>query len=264
MDELTQPQVVQGANPGPPQSQPALWGGSQPEDMVKAAVVIAPEGGAGAGRTSQDRTAEKPFLTVRYNKQDKPLSREEAAVYAQKGMNYDKLMGRLKAAEEQIKALDGGKTTAADEAATSAGGDGTPPLQGKGAQDVKAAGDQRLPLRGSEVRDVQAVVDAQLGEFAAAHPEVDPASLPAPVISAWKRGVPLSEAYGAYRAREEQRQERARTVNAANAAASMGGAGFMGASTPQQITDDSIKAMSPKELDKNHARIWAYLTGKKA
>jgi hypothetical protein len=44
----------------------------------------------------------------------------------------------------------------------------------------------------------------------------------------------------------------------------MGGAGSMGAATPQPITDEAIQAMSPAELDRNHGRIWAYLTGKKA
>ena len=260
MDELTQPQVVQGANPGPPQSQPALWGGSQPGDTESAASGSTVDGGAGAVGTSQGRTEEMPFLTVRYNKQEKPLSREEAAVYAQKGMNYDKLAGKLKAAEEQIRELGGGTHESLSPIKF---GPGIQKGQLPTAEAEASTGDQRPTLRSGGVRNVQTVVDAQLGEFAAAHPDIDPAALPAPVISAWKRGVPLSEAYGEYRARAEQRQERARTTNAANAAASMGGAGFMGASTPQQITDDAIKSMSPAELDKNHARIWAYLTGKK-
>ncbi|MEL7603640.1 MAG: hypothetical protein AAGU77_10850 [Bacillota bacterium] len=261
MDELTQPQVVQAAN--------------QP-DMESAASGSSPEGGAGAVELPQGRVTEKPFLTVRYNKQDKPLSREEAAVYAQKGMNYDKVSERLKAAEERIRALGGGEVTAAEQdnqsfqSAVTARDESPsrlrrqPPL-GKGAiSNTAFEGEGERQEGHGAVRSVQAIVEAQLGEFAAAHPDIDPTALPAPVISAWKRGVPLSEAYGVYRAREEQRQERARTANAVNTAASMGGAGRMGASTPQQITDDAIKAMSPGELDKNHARIWAYLTGKKA
>ena len=33
--------------------------------------------------------ADEPFLTIRYNKEDKGLTREDAITYAQKGMNYD-------------------------------------------------------------------------------------------------------------------------------------------------------------------------------
>jgi hypothetical protein len=236
MDEMTQPQVVQTAN--------------QPEHTAAMSGAETRESAPETPEPMRSGTTEQPFLTVRYNKQDKPLSREEAAVYAQKGMNYDKLMGRLKAAEEQVKTLGGGREAAAEQSAGEA-------------KSGALAGDQRVTLQGG-ARDVQAVVNAQLNEFVAAHPDVDPAGLPGSVLGAWKRGVPLSEAYGAYRAREEQQLERARTANAVNAAASMGGAGAMGAATPQPLTDEAIQAMSPAELDKNHGRIWAYLTGQKS
>ena len=232
MDELTQPQVVQAAN--------------QPDNAATSGEG-AQEGASGTLEQAQGGAADQPFLTVRYNKQDKPLSREEAATYAQKGMNYDKLAGRLKAAEAQIKTLDGGE--------------GESPGQPSG---QTASSPKALKGEASAVRSVQATVNAQLEEFVAAHPDVDPAGLPGSVISTWKRGVPLSEAYGAYRARAEQRRERAQAANAANAAASMGGAGSMGAATPQPITDEAIQAMSPAELNRNHGRIWAYLTGQKS
>jgi hypothetical protein len=232
MDELTQPQVVQAAN--------------QP-DSAATSGEGAQEGASGTSGQAQGGAAGQPFLTVRYNKQARPLSRQEAATYAQKGMNYDKLAGRLKAAEAQLKAVEGGKS----------------PSQLTPTAPFRQGGLGELERTKSE-SSVQATVNAQLGEFVAAHPDVDPAKLPGSVISAWKHGVPLSEAYGAYQARTEQRQERAQAANTANAAASMGGAGSMGAATPQPITDEAIQAMSPAELDRNHGRIWAYLTGKKA
>ena len=40
------------------------------------------------------------FMTVRYNKADKKLSRKEAVEYAQKGMNYDKIYGELQSYKE--------------------------------------------------------------------------------------------------------------------------------------------------------------------
>lgn len=238
MNDMTQPQVVQTAN--------------QPD--------IAAAGGADAqanAMTEQARSeaADKPFLTVRYNKQDKPLSREEAAMYAQKGMNYDKLSERLKTADEQLERLGGLKALAAEYAAQN------------GATETEALDAIRLKLAGN---DTQAVVNAQLDAFTAAHPDIDPRKLPEAVLTAWKRGVPLSEAYYEYqakelglKARQLERVAKARTANESNEAASMGGAGSMGAAHIQPISDEAIMAMSPAELEKNHARIWAYLTGQK-
>lgn len=41
----------------------------------------------------------EPFLTIKYNKEDKPLTMEEAIALSQKGMNYDKVMEKLYQAE---------------------------------------------------------------------------------------------------------------------------------------------------------------------
>lgn len=46
---------------------------------------------------SEEETAEEednePFMTIRYNKSDKGLTKEEAVVLAQKGLNYDHVNG---------------------------------------------------------------------------------------------------------------------------------------------------------------------------
>ena len=231
MDEMAQPQAVETAN------QPGMEGNG---------------GGVGAAESTgaAERAGEaSPFLTVRYNKEDKPLSREEAATYAQKGMNYDKLSERLRAADEQLKTMSGVKTLAQQYAAR------------RGVSEAEAVSALSARLSG---KDGQAVVDAQLEAFEEAHPDVDPRELPQDVIAAWKRGVPLLEAYGMQQTRQTLRQARAQAANERNAAASMGGAGSMGAAHPQLLSDETIQSMSPAELDKNHARIWAYLTGKKA
>jgi hypothetical protein len=241
MDEMTQPQVSQEAN------QPENTG--SPETGEKAQ-----PNAAGKGEQARNEAGE-PFLTVRYNKQEKPLSREEAAVYAQKGMNYDKVSEKLKAADSTLKTMGELKTLAAEYAAK------------KGISEAEAPGAIRSALDGT---DMQAVVNAQLDAFLAAHPDIDPRKLPDAVLAEWKRGVPLKEAYYAHlvkalsaKAQAMERDARARAANESNAAASMGGAGSMGAPHPQAITDEAILAMSPAELEKNHARIWAYLTGQK-
>lgn len=49
------------------------------------------------GEESEEETAEEednePFMTIRYNKADKGLTKEEAVVLAQKGLNYDHVNG---------------------------------------------------------------------------------------------------------------------------------------------------------------------------
>ena len=59
----------------------------------------------------QDQVADEPkeadddvadFMTIRYNKADKKLSRKEAVEYAQKGMNYDKVYGELQSYKDGV------------------------------------------------------------------------------------------------------------------------------------------------------------------
>ena len=137
------------------------------------------------------------FLTVRYNKEERPLSRDAAVEYAQKGMNYDKISERLKQATERLAAYEQGATNE-----TARGGD-------------MGAADER-----------QAEVDGQLDAFMRDNPGVDPRRLPAGVLNDWKSGVPLSKAYLAHQARDYQRRleamEKAAETNRRNAAASMG------------------------------------------
>lgn len=49
-----------------------------------------------AQEEAQEETQEvEPFLQIKYNKEEKALSKEEAQILAQKGMNYDKVIQRL-------------------------------------------------------------------------------------------------------------------------------------------------------------------------
>lgn len=51
--------------------------------------------------------ADEPFLTIRYNKEDKGLTREDAITYAQKGMNYDKLYDNYTNLSNRLNELAG-------------------------------------------------------------------------------------------------------------------------------------------------------------
>lgn len=63
-----------------------------------------PEGTPTEGK-EEETTEEEPFMVVRYNKEDKKLSREEAITMAQKGMNYDKVHGQYNGLFNQINGL---------------------------------------------------------------------------------------------------------------------------------------------------------------
>ncbi len=222
MADMAQPQAVYTAN--------------QPEEA-------AAESGMREGAPQEDA-----FLTVRYNKDELPLSREEAAVYAQKGLNYDKLSGRLEKTQELLAAYESTGEAVKEYA------------KRHGVSETEALADIGRKL--GEERQKQETVNAQLDAFMQAHPDIDPRVLPASVLDAWKNGMPLIDAYA--RLNEQQRQkESVRQTNAQNAYASMGGAIGTGAAAPKPITEDSIRMMSPAELESNHSRIWAFLTGQK-
>ncbi len=214
---------------------------AMPANQPDTEMTAAPETGEAA------EVSEAPFLTVRYNKEERPLTREAAAEYAQKGLNYDKINGRLAEAEQKLTGY--GELEAMARAYA----------QRRGISDAEAL----KALRGSLEGDAQAMVDAQLGAFMKAYPNEDPRQLPEAVMAGWKRGVPLTEAYLSYRAAELEKQLKTRETNARNAAASMGGALGTGDAAQRPLSEDTIARMSSADLERNHSRIWAYLTGKK-
>ncbi len=210
---------------------------SQPEPDTQAAPQTTGEAVAG----------EAPFLTVRYNKEERPLTREAAAEYAQKGLNYDKVNGRLSEAAQKLNEYG--------ELAALAKGY----ARRRGLPEAEALG----ALKGSLEGDAQAVINAQLKTFMQTYPEQDPRRLPESVMAEWRCGVPLKEAYLSYRTAELEKQLGARQTNARNAAASMGGALGTGDAAQRPLSEEAIARMSPGDLERNHSRIWAYLTGKK-
>ncbi|MGE5495096.1 MAG: hypothetical protein ACM3S4_07355 [Burkholderiales bacterium] len=218
MFDTAQPQA------GEPANQPAIEDADQETGKESRSL----SDGLGDGG---EAAADEPFLTVRYNKEQKPLSYQEAIEYAQKGMNYDKLQGRLKEMAEKLSEYETG-------------------LRKDDSEEEK-----------------QALVDAQLESFMRRYPGVDPRKLPASVLDAWKQGVPLLEAYLEHqtlqlsaRIKEMERAAAQAEVNRANAAASMGSAASSGSTRGKQLSEEAIRNMTPEELDKNHERIWAYLT----
>ena len=194
-----------------------------------------------------DKADEAPFLTVRYNKQDRPLTREAAVEYAQKGLNYDKLNERLAETTKKLSEYRELEALAKGYA------------QRRGLPDTEAV----AALKASLEEDAQAVITGQLKAFMRAYPDVNPRELPPAVMDSWKRGVPLTEAYLSYKAAELEKRLKSYEANARNAAMSMGSATGSGDAAEKPLTDEVIARMSPAELERNHERIWAYLTGKR-
>ena len=200
------------------------------------------------GDQSAQNAQDDAFLTVRYNKEELPLSREAAAEFAQKGLNYDKISGRLTEATDKLEKYSDLGALAKELAVQN----------GVSEKEALAALKERM----GDERHRQAEVNAQLDDFLSRYPDADPLALPDTVITAWKSGVPLEQAYAAHLS-DAQMQSQARQTNAQNAATSMGGAKGTDTATPRPLSEDSIRQMTPAELEKNHSRIWAFLTGQR-
>lgn len=54
---------------------------------------------------SEEENSESAFMNIRYNGADQALTQEQAVMLAQKGMNYDKIKGKLDAVEAQYKPI---------------------------------------------------------------------------------------------------------------------------------------------------------------
>ncbi|MDD5018225.1 MAG: hypothetical protein PHO15_09025 [Eubacteriales bacterium] len=241
MFDNAQPQADEPANQ--PEYETAADGGGVTEDFGS--------GGDGV-----------PFLTVRYNKEDKPLSKEAAVAYAQKGMNYDKLSRRLKEAGEKLGAYENNDLFKAAKAYAG--------KNGKSVDEVMAQMRTSVDMGNGGGEGKQARINGQLGVFMRRNPGVDPRCLPRAVMEQWRRGVPLSEAYLNNKANELSQKTRSlekqlaqEKANQKNTAASMGKAMSSGPTHFKPLTEEAIASMTPQELEKNHNRIWAMLTGTK-
>ena len=245
-------------------------------------------------------TAETTFeLEVKYNKESKKLTREEAVEFAQKGMNYDKLQARLKEIDTELESLKkplepltqklGKKPNEvaeyfarqykiAEDAKLAR-------AQGKSTEDVTAFREEREARQAAEAK-ANALETAEqtrqrhlqeASDFQTEFPNVDIQNLPEEVKENWlNSGKPLNEAYRIFsyaakeaeltalqeRIRTMESQQKAAEINAENAATAPGKLGE-GATAEQPLTEKAISEMTPAELEKNHSKIWAYLTGAK-
>lgn len=170
----------------------------------------------------QEAAEAEPFLTVRHNKQDRALTKEEAITYAQKGINYDHVAQELKSYREGPigKAL----RAFADEAGMSVEKYAEMMVQQHEAK-AEAEALEKMQEKWPEAPDdlLKELVRAQRaeakkaaetaaeqrqqaawGEVLSMWPDMTPANAPAEVLEAVANGVPPIQAVYAYKYNETQ------------------------------------------------------------
>lgn len=225
-------------------------------------------------------------IKVKFNHEEKEIPISEAQILAQKGMNYDKVAERLQAYEsdETIKQVDRlaselGVTrkdvltkwieeATASKAAQLA--ESTDPAElAKQLLETKTERDltkkERDALKAAQ--EQQERIDHQISEFTKAYPNVKLDEIPGEVLDiARDEGTSLKLAYKAYLAdvlaKEKEALEQqlgVKNVNDANADSSMGSAQSSGTTQPAELSEESIRKMTPAEKRANMPRILEWM-----
>ena len=211
------------------------------------------DNGSGEGteesETEEPPTTEEPKQTVkvRFNHEDLELTTEQAAQYAQKGLNYDKVLERLQQAEarnanaDEVARVLGYDSADAMFAETResireqrvqkyVNDDGIPePLarylvEQEVSKEERAAKDfvesskipVETPAEPPAPEKKPLVSDADMTAFVKAHPGVT--KLPAEVVTAVMNGVNISAAYAEYESKKDKEELRILKQNQAAAA----------------------------------------------
>lgn len=164
---------------------------------------------AGGEQTPQD-TQQEAFLRVKYNKEERALSQEEAQEYAQKGLNYDKVNTRLEqmnAYNERLAKLGGYQTAdemfAAIEEAEKAQRQEQFGQYGldeeafnKLVMNSPLASDLQFAKEMKQQQESQQFINQQVDELLTEFPDLTPESVPEAVWEmAQSRNVSLLDAY---------------------------------------------------------------------
>ena len=169
----------------------------------------------------------KPFITVRYNHNDVPLSENDAVTFAQKGMAYDSLYSALKRAAAlkgvDIKSLIKGFEADAED-------DYRRQLIEKYGEESEAVKELMELYRAKRENDVNefngrrdAALDVQFAALKNEFPEISAKDdLPQSVLRAFDEGEELLSAYLKYKFFEDKRIKAAEKNAAAASAAAAG------------------------------------------
>lgn len=244
-------------------------------------------------QTGVENTENQPKFKVKYNKEEKELTIDEAREFAEKGMNYDKVLSQrdeyktkndqyensdeIKLWQELAKEkgmtvkefINSFKTSRLAKKAQEQGISVEKLKQQQAEAADRAKKDERLAALEQFESDTLAQQEAEraakeeVAAFKEAHPDV---TLDQSVIDDWNAGVPLVKAFNFYEQSKEitelQKQLGIETANAENAEASTGKLGG-GAEHETELTDELIAGMNKSEIDANWDRIDAKLFGVK-
>ena len=235
-----------------------------------------------------------PFeLEVKYNKESRKLSKDEAVEFAQKGMNYDKLQTRLEEIKSELETLKkpletvgqklGKKPTEVSELFAK---------QWQAAEDAKLAKAQNKPVQDvTAIREAQERAEAaeakareietaeqtrqrhiqEATDFTSKYPELEIEKLPDEVKNDWlNNGKPLLEAYRVYsyagkeaeiqqlkeRIEQMEQQQKAAEINAKNAETAPEKLGSA-ATAEKPLTMEDIANMTEAEIRKRLPEVWA-------
>ncbi len=170
----------------------------------------------------------EPFLRVKHNHSVLPLTKEDAILYAQKGIDYDRIRAShdLIAAlscEEGISPEEWRKNLIRQRAEQKKGLEGG--SSEEGAVAVRQAEQEKRLAQLEEEIAIRREQEKQMAEIAAfqkKYPEVPLDELPESVLTEVKAGVPLKYAYADYAYAVAQKKLAAYEANSLNATAATG------------------------------------------
>lgn len=227
---------------------------------------VPPESGAEPGRDA-------PKLKVKYNKQERELSPDEAVEYAQKGMNYDKIYGELQnlksapwleaareAAERGVDVADLLKAAPERELTAEISelrASGYDEAQAREIAEGRIAKRQLERERGRQAAEQKRRdrIQADLAEFRELYPDIDPEKVPAEVWAQVQGGKALTDAYMRYDLRRQRAQGKAQEVNDKNRQAASPAPKSDGGTEKGYYTREQVKAMSASEVSAHYDAI---------
>lgn len=216
-------------------------------------------------------TQPEATIKVKYNKEEREIPVSEAAVLAQKGMNYDKVMSKLQEYEEQLKGYKQKESQA--ELNTK-----IKQLTESGLDEAIAKrlveSESKSTITEQELNQLRAQVfaDNQVRTFATERPDVDLSKIPADVIEAARKSGNLLKEYNAWESgllrtkiAELEKELGVKKVNDDNSASSMGSAESKGSTAPTEITEETIKKMTSeqrrKQLSDKNSPLYKFMFG---
>lgn len=246
----------------------------------------------GSVETTEEE-ASQPFLTVKYNKEERPLTREEAKEFAERGMNYDKLKERLQTIQSELERSKSAtdvfdeiaeqlhitreeaiERTRKQRLAAQAKAENKPVGQLEAEIDAKTAKAELAQNKAEQATKERHAREMQ--EFKEAYPDVDVGALSNDVLDDWlQNGMPLTKAYKVAksteyeqsnatmkaeletvkeRIKEMEQQQKAQEINAENAATAPGPLGS-GEPGDKPLTWEDLDKMTPAEREKRHEDI---------